>query len=412
VAGLAAAAISAQVWRPSQRWEPIPIRDYYAVTWGGAPDDQGTLVGSDGAILWGYQVFLVKNAAASRTAIIGWQAADAGTTRHLYGTHSGYAVGAAGTIRKRASQGNVWDSLSSGVAADLHAVHSPSASVVYAVGADGLVIKSANQGAVWTPQNSGTGQHLRAVYFVTPDTGFIAGDAGVIRRTTNGGVQWTTSPSGTTRNLRGLFFVHRDTGYAVGDSGTVLKTMNRGQTWISMVSGTTRNLHGVHFAKGNVYGSKPPRDTAVGVVAGEGGVILWTGTGMEWAAENSGTHHTLRAAYVFGNGLAPQTIAAGDSGTILVKDEVTGGILPGTGALNGAHIWMSGSREIRLRLKDASEVSLVLGDVRGRLLHRLEDGSLEAGEHAFLLPETFTTGLFLLDLRVGDGRRVYRLYVP
>jgi hypothetical protein len=185
--------------------------------------------------------------------------------------------------------------------------------------------------------------------------------------------------------------------------------VNRGQTWTPQVSGTVLNLHAVHFANAP-FGS---RDSAFGCAVGADGVILWTGTGGQtWVLESSGTARSLRSVHAFGGNYGTQTVAVGDSGAVLAKDEITGGILPGTPGLPGARLWISGSRDIRIALLQPAKVTITLRDVNGKALQVLDAGLREAGEHALSLPSEPPPGLFLLEFQVDKARQVFRLFMP
>uniref|UniRef100_A0A7C4GDY9 Photosynthesis system II assembly factor Ycf48/Hcf136-like domain-containing protein n=1 Tax=candidate division WOR-3 bacterium TaxID=2052148 RepID=A0A7C4GDY9_UNCW3 len=218
----------------------------------------------------------------------GWSRMSVGCTLDLYSvcfpvdTMTGYAVGAGGTILKTANVGTSWQSIPSGTANDLFAVHFPVRDTGYAVGEQGTILKivPGSVGVVdWQPP---TTVSCFGVHFPGgPQTGFVVGfresapaGVGLILKTTDGGGSWSrySWPPGqeVTDSLRAVHFPSAACGYVVGNNGVILKTTDAGASWRRLDAGPTVDLRGVFF-----------RSPDTGYVVGDSGFFMMTGDGAE-----------------------------------------------------------------------------------------------------------------------------------
>jgi photosystem II stability/assembly factor-like uncharacterized protein len=208
-------------------------------------------------------------------------------------------------------------STATGLGITPNAISFPNTRTGYAVGAAGAIRKTVNGGAAWTTQTSGTSTRaLRGVVFAGPNLGVIVGDSGTILRTTNGGATWTAGIKdiGTSANLNAVTYAGAvlSTLIAVGDSGVGYRSVDSGATWVRTASlGSTNNYLGIatEFSANSVI-------IAVGDSAGRGVIRRFTtplvdGTTMTSPANTS---PTLRAVtWAFSGSIY---IAVGDSGII------------------------------------------------------------------------------------------------
>ncbi len=117
----------------------------------------------------------------------------------------------------------------------------------------------------WYTQQSGTNYALKSVYFTDINTGYTCG-YNTILKTTNSGTNWIkTILQG---NHQSLTFTDNNTGYIAGDSGKIFITTNSGLNWAAQNSGTESNLTSVNFV-----------NSQTGIVTGYGKTLLKTTNG-------------------------------------------------------------------------------------------------------------------------------------
>lgn len=180
----------------------------------------------------------------------------------------------------------------------------------FAVGAAGTMVMTTNAGADWAPHTSGTGLDLASVWFSDVTTGWAVGVAGTLVKTTNTGATWAQQVNlSTTANLQCVRFVDARHGWIVGggggvSGGFVARTGDGGLTWTTQPLGGAV-FYGVAFA-----------DTLNGWVAGAGGVVYGTHDGgANWyLVQPAITAQPLRGVARVSNALA---WAVGSQGTIL-----------------------------------------------------------------------------------------------
>lgn len=373
----------------------------YGVDFSRERSGKALLVGQEGTLLQGMQIFLVK---AAKASILGWMPRESGTLRNLYGTHAGIAVGADGAIVRKDSSHAAWVAVASGDTNTLNAVYSPDGGrTAWAVGHNGTILKSSDTGATWTRQVSGTVQHLQAVHFVNANLGWAVGQAATVLKTTNGGGTWVVQPAPSSSEFYGVRFLDSSTGFVVGSSGRIHRTHNGGSSWDSPASGTTEVLYAVHFATDTLPGGG---SRVIGCAVGRSGIITCTeNAGGTWNVETTPTTRTLTSVYLFGGAYGKQAVAVGSGGTILVRDEVTGSVRGGPGERAGERVWIAGG-VASFHLPRPMTVGIEVSGLDGRLLWKFRMDA-RAGLQAVRLPATLPTGLVMLDVRT-EGTPVAR----
>jgi hypothetical protein len=206
--------------------------------------------------------------------------------------HALYAVGARGTIlrhdRARASAG--WEIEPSGTAADLHGVTIVEGTLAFAVGAGGTVLKKALPDGAWSAMASGTRTDLRAVLSpraqgALPDDVYAVGDSGTIIHLDDAwqAPRWTAQTSGTGADLSAITEVNGDV--LVGGIGGVLLRQHRSSVsklgaglyfatpWTRESAGTTEDI--VALASGQeVLSARGEASDAAVFVATQSGVVV------------------------------------------------------------------------------------------------------------------------------------------
>jgi photosystem II stability/assembly factor-like uncharacterized protein len=174
----------------------------------------------------------------------------------------------------------------------------------------GIIWSTTDGGAHW---RSGAAIHaVNAMHFIDSLTGWVVGvppslgTGGPISRTADGGRTWTNQATTVDAELYGVDFVSSHRGFAVGRHGTILSTADGGGHWSRLtVPGEFSDTFflGVDAVAG------------VGVwVVGSNGAILFSGDGVSFVPQSSGTTSALRSvAFVSStNGWV-----TGDDGTVL-----------------------------------------------------------------------------------------------
>jgi photosystem II stability/assembly factor-like uncharacterized protein len=192
-----------------------------------------------------------------RSGVLGWYTQVSATGQNLNAVyfladgHTGFAVGAAGTMVTTTNAGADWAPHTSGTGLDLASVWFSDATTGWAVGAAGTLVKTVNTGATWAQQaNLPTTANLQCVRFVDARHGWIVGGAGgvsggFVARTRDAGLTWTTQPLGG-GVLYGVAMVDTLTGWVAGAGGVVYGTRDGGANWtLVQPSMTAQTLRGV-----------------------------------------------------------------------------------------------------------------------------------------------------------------------
>ncbi len=96
------------------------------------------------------------------------------------------------------------------------------ANVGVAALSDGSIMRTTDGGASWTTVMDEPGSPMQGVAFQDADHVWAVGGGGSMYSSTDGGVTWTEEDSGTTMSLWSIDFANADSGIAVGANGTIL----------------------------------------------------------------------------------------------------------------------------------------------------------------------------------------------
>ncbi len=113
------------------------------------------------------------------------------------------------------------------------AIEFPTASIGFVCGTFGVMRKSTDGGSTWNTVNTGTAYDLNALHFWSASTGVVVSDGGVLR-TTNGGASWGPVSSGGSA-LHGLAWLPNGEMFTAGDH-EFLKSDDSGASWTTLTA--------------------------------------------------------------------------------------------------------------------------------------------------------------------------------
>ncbi len=257
------------------------------------------------------------------------------------------------------------------------------------VGDGGTILYGTKVGTEWVSQKSGTGKKIHSLYFIDEHTGWAVGEKGIILHTVNGGENWKIYKSKTELSLYGVHFTSEHTGWIAGEKGLVLKyestgdkrwfpVKGGGEIWNTVNTQTTGDLYGIFFTS-----------EKKGVIAGEGGTILYTGDGGNSWREKNVLKTIMKVFFV--NSL--KGWAAGESGIILHTED---------GGIN----WNQNYLDPFAYLFDISFADPLNGWVagahlkKGNIILQTSDGGLTWKEQS-IAQAKLLTGIYFLDIHNG-----------
>ncbi|MGH7457442.1 MAG: YCF48-related protein, partial [bacterium] len=114
----------------------------------------------------------------------------------------------------------------------------------------------------------------------------------------------TSLSSGTSNDLRSVFFVGANLGVVAGQGGVILRTIDGGKSWATVMNDPSVDLFDIYFADANMGAA----------VGSQGAVLRTTDGGESWTKQNSGVSNDLFAVF-FSD--ANTGTAVGSLGTVL-----------------------------------------------------------------------------------------------
>jgi len=253
-----------------------------------------------------------------KAAQTGWYTQTSGTANALNAVcflsdgHTGFAVGAQGTMVTTTDAGATWAPHASGVGTDLTSIWFSSPTVGWAVGSTGVLVQSTDAGVTWQRRtNMPTAVNLNCVRFADPLHGWVVGAGGWIARTVDGGATWT-GRSWDLQPFYGVSFCDTTNGWAVG-AGIVYGTHDGGASWYKVLpSLTAQTLRSVW---------RVSNQQACGVGA-QGTVVTAAATvdSLAWTLSSVGAAYVLTAVQMTSatNGWA---VGANPAGAVLVTTD-------------------------------------------------------------------------------------------
>ena len=262
-------------------------------------EDNVWVVGDDGLILYSPTGGVRRHEGQQTFSTFTEQ--DSGTAARLLEVYfadaeRGWIVGAGGTILRTTDGGETWQSVNSGVDADLVDVKfMADGETGFAVGQSGTLLTSFDGGATWTSSAPGGGGDLLAIAKDGPASVWIAGAGGTALNSVDGGLTWQERPlayageNGDLQTLGGditamaFGVIDEETGQTAGFAATadsaILRTLDGGVTWERM-GGQISQRVGSDFIEEPLR--RPIRDISIRITS-QGKVRLYGATaGRIW----------------------------------------------------------------------------------------------------------------------------------
>lgn len=327
-----------------------------------------------------------------------------------------YVSGANQYLCKSTDDGETWTQLN----------HNPSATdyiyKMYWKDADNgiLVGEVSSRETIWTTSNGGS--TLNIVWqdslgvsmqwnsiSIAPDdgdVGIIGGDDNKLLYTSNGGGTWdwaTTDWASTTGDVNEVHMVSASDGWAACDGGVVLKTTDGGKNWYVQPSFTTKLLSDVDF--------RYPDQTGFGWIVADDQQFWYTSNGgANWTADNPTLHSATEdiTCVYFQREVGKLWIGC-DDGQALWRgnDDVTAAgdpiALPYFLGQNYPNPF-GPSTTIEFTLPGNDNVALNVYDVKGRLVAKVLNKSMEAGIHTVSFSANgLQAGVYFYKLKTSTG---------
>jgi photosystem II stability/assembly factor-like uncharacterized protein len=155
--------------------------------------------------------------------------------------HTGFAVGACGTILKTTNGGETWTITENQGSCELYKSHFPTGSTGYTIGSDyraypvshnKLILKTTDGGSHWFTVFHNDMKKFNSLWFTSETTGYTAGNDGIIRKATDGGLTWWNYFTPPGADLNDIAFFDSLTGIAIGYNGVLVRTTDGGSNWL------------------------------------------------------------------------------------------------------------------------------------------------------------------------------------
>jgi hypothetical protein len=303
------------------------------------------------------------------------------------------------------------------------------------VGDSGLILSSAD-GISWTNRLSGTSLPLNCVAWAN-NTFVAVGGEGVILSSSNG-TTWTIRTSGTVQNFYSVTYGNNKF-VATGDSGYILTSQN-GASWSKQASNTDYQINSVTFGNGKfaalVYGgmdtillssdgslwTKHYLQGSSGLqkirfadstfIFGNGGVIYISHDAVAWTAPyyyQGNLCSTNGLSFAYGKNIF---VAAGSGGTLFNSNPQAPVKRPFAGAVPSVYAgdMIISGRSIDYALSSASQVTLRMYTLSGRLICQLVNRVQQAGAYSVPIPEKLLPGTYMAVFKT-DSRIVARTFI-
>jgi photosystem II stability/assembly factor-like uncharacterized protein len=301
------------------------------------------------------------------------------------------------------------------------------------------MLKTTNGGDSWQEIISELGGEVEDLDYVNTEMGWYCADnvlfTGGVFRTTNGGSTWQrlTEPGEFSK----LFFLNKDTGWvnSNGTSKRLYRTLNGGLNW-ELQSVFPQQINDIFFVNyENGYVSLPSlfyRSSNGGVswqssqVSGEGGIGLsFVNDSTGWSGKD---FYVVAKTVNYGVNWFLQTVPSGNSFTVEGVDEqiAYAGRIGLSKTTDGGGLTAIGNSEqilaeqfqlhqnypnpfnpsttIEYSLPTSGEVVIIIYDVSGREVRRVDDGSKPAGNHKVELnADGLSSGTYLCKAVFSNG---------
>jgi photosystem II stability/assembly factor-like uncharacterized protein len=273
-----------------------------------------------------------------------------------------------------------------------------------------LVGERASEDVIYTTSNGGgtlvevswnvVGAQLNSVSFSldNPLNGVTAGDDNVFMYTTNGGAAWTAGVEDIADGADDLEECHMTSplvAWAAGDDGTICKTTDGGANWTMQ---TPLNL----VDQMDVYFSYP----TFGWICGNDGYAMYTDDGgASWNDISEPTLGTADVNAIYLHAHGGKLWIGADYGTMMTRtDGATDADTPTLPFKLGQNFPnpFNPSTRIKFSLRHEGRVTLNVYDVSGRLVAKVLDRDMPAGDHEVgFMADGLASGVYFYRLNAG-----------
>ncbi len=396
----------------------------------------------------------INVAPASVTCSYTWSNQTSGTTSLLYSVKTvnslvGWAVGAAGTVRRTTDGGATWTNGNPNpgvINGDIYNIEALDANTAWCTTSPSatFIYKTTNGGTNWTQVYTVAGGFINAIKMYSPTNGIATGDvlAGVwlILGTTDGGSTWTvlSSPTATGDGRNNCLQVLSPNVWFGTGQGTIWKSTNLGVNWTSYTTTSlTGQVLGVHYNSATIglgSGATMVKSTDGGLTyaaltaSGTGNISGIQGNGNDFwytrgsaifrSTDNGGTWtqvHTPTAvqndiSLVLDGSGCMTGWSCGASGTICKMVGVPVGINDPSGNIPSNYSLSQNypnpfnpTTSISFALPVAGNVELKVYDMLGKEVASLVSGSYTAGTHSVPFDASaLASGVYVYKLTAGD----------
>ena len=303
-----------------------------------------------------------------------WMKQTSGITAELYcvvwGDHLFVAAGDSGVILT-SPDGITWSRTMSGTTNRLKgALWAGNQFII--VGGNGTILTSTN-GTSWTSQTSPCSCDLEGIAYGAQPGIYVAvgGYPSPLILTSPNGITWSNNTPMAASHLLNAVAWNGSVFTAIGTGGTILTSPDGITSWTSQTSGDTAMLSGIIWA-----------DNQFVIVGHEGvgifGPILTSPTGIAWTGRTSSTTQWLYSV-AYGNNLF---VAVGTDGTIITSGAAPTGIANASSQMLRKGAVRIDAGQVDYSLAAASNVSMKLFTIQGRLVKVLLNREQTAGTYS------------------------------
>lgn len=383
-----------QTWTNYASYDALPPSTIYSVHFS---DEETGWMGSQGGSFWSptYELFTTSDAGETWQEHDGLELDFRVQSIHFAGVDYGWVAGRGGRIMHTDDAGETWADQHSGTEEHLNALFFFDAQTGWAVGDNSTVIYTDDGGDTWQEQSAGNTDDLNDIYFIDADTGWLVGDDGIIRKTSDGGATWEVSVSGTSLGLHAVDFADHSNGLAVGRNGIVLRTTDGGSTWTNRRNPNVRIFNDVHLLD----------EQRAWAVDADGFILFTDNLADSWSQASVRADNALNSLFVTSSG---EAWVAGNNAAVLRNpdsDEVITSVLEERTLPQGITLRQNypnpfnPTTNITFELDSATDLTLRVYDITGRLVSELAQGHFSKGVHTIPFDAAhLSSGVYIYEL--------------
>src|ERR1017187_2907738 len=170
---------------------------------------------------------------------------------------TGIISGTGGTLYVSHNNGNTWNTVNTGINADLYRISIVSRDTIFIQDYSGNLYETVDRAATWKliplPPYALVSAHGEAFNFANSKIGYVSSQYSLLK-TTDGGNNWQEfyppdplwNPPIEHENTQ-LVFVNAAVGYVGGEGGMIVKTIDSGKTWTNISLPHIASVTGMYF---------------------------------------------------------------------------------------------------------------------------------------------------------------------